>query len=93
MPVLPYGALRGKRYASYRLSLGGDALSPYLWAGAAGDSLRRWMRVVGIDGSLAVPPLPFFRLPASAITAGVGYSIDDPWRKKTRAYFSLRYRP
>ena len=93
MPALPYGALRGRRYASYRLSLGGDALSPYLWAGAAGDSLARWMRVVGIDGSLAIPPLPFFRLPASAVTAGVGYSIDDPWRRKTRAYLSLRYRP
>jgi hypothetical protein len=93
MPALPYGALRGRRYASYRLSLGGDALSPYLWAGAAGDSLTRWMRVVGIDGSLTVPPLPFFRLPASAVTAGVGYSIDEPWRKKTRAYLSLRYRP
>lgn len=93
MPVLPYGALRGRRYAAYRLSLGGDLLSPYLWAGAAGDSLTRWMRVVGIDGSVAIPPLPFVRLPGSTVTAGVGYSIDDPWRKKTRAYFSLRYRP
>jgi hypothetical protein len=93
MPALPYGALRGRRYASYRVSLGGDALSPYLWAGAAGDSLTRWMRVLGIDGSLTIPPLPFFRLPASAVTAGVGYSIDEPWRKKTRAYISLRYRP
>lgn len=93
MPVLPFGALRGRRYASYRLSLTGDALSPYLWAGAAGDSLVRWMRVVGIDGSITAPPLPFFRLPASAVTAGIGYSIDGPWRKKTRAYISLRYRP
>ena len=93
MPVLPFGALRGRRYASYRLSLTGDALSPYLWAGAAGDSLTRWMRVVGIDGSITAPPLPFFRLPASAVTAGIGYSIDEPWRKKTRAYISLRYRP
>lgn len=93
MPVLPFGALRGRRYASYRLSLTGDALSPYLWAGAAGDSLTRWMRVIGIDGSVTAPPLPFFRLPATAVTAGVGYSIDEPWRKKTRAYISLRYRP
>ena len=93
MPVLPFGALRGRRYASYRLSLRGDALSPYLWAGASGDSLTRWMRVLGVDASITVPPLPFFRLPASAVTAGVGYSIDEPWRKKTRAYISLRYRP
>ena len=93
MPVLPFGALRGRRYASYRVSLRGDALSPYFWAGAAGDSLTRWMRVVGVDASISVPPLPFFRLPASAVTAGVGYSIDEPWRKKTRGYISLRYRP
>ncbi|MFL5560431.1 MAG: TolB family protein [Gemmatimonadaceae bacterium] len=93
MPALPFGALRGRRYASYRVSVGDETLSPYLWAGAAGDSLSRWMRVVGIDGNLSVPPLPFFRLPASAVTAGIGYSIDEPWRKKTRAYISLRYRP
>jgi hypothetical protein len=93
MPVLPFGALRGRRYASYRVSLRGDALYPYLWAGTAGDSLTHWMRVMGIDGSIAAPPLPFFRLPASMVTAGVGYSIDEPWRKKTRAYVSLRYRP
>jgi hypothetical protein len=93
MPALPFGALRGRRYASYKLSLGGDALAPYFWAGAAGESLTRWMRVLGLDGSLSVPPLPFFRLPASAISAGVGYSIDEPWRKRTRAYLSLRYRP
>jgi len=93
MPALPFGILRGRRYASYRVSLGGNALSPYLWAGAAGDSLVRWMRVIGVDGSLTLPPLPFFRLPASAVTAGVGYSIDEPWKKKTRGYISLRYRP
>ncbi len=93
MPVLPFGALRGRRYASYRLSLRGDTFSPYLWAGAAGDSLSRWMRVIGIDGSVAVPPLPFFRTPGATAVAGVGYSIDDPWRKKTRAYLALRFRP
>lgn len=93
MPVLPFGALRGRRYASYRISLGGDVFSPFLWAGAAGDSLARWMRVAGFDANISIPPLPFFRLPASAVTAGIGYSIDEPWRKKTRAYISLRYRP
>ena len=93
MPALPFGALRGRRYAAYKLSLHGNALSPYLWAGAAGDSLTRWVRVVGIDGSIAAPPLPFFRWPAATAVAGVGYSIDAPWRKRTRAYLALRFRP
>ena len=93
MPALPFGALRGRRYASYKLSLRGNIFAPYLWAGAAGDSLRRWMRVLGIDGTVNVPPLPFFRAPASTAVAGIGYSIDDPWRRKTRAYLALRFRP
>ncbi|NUQ20478.1 MAG: hypothetical protein HOQ09_05900 [Gemmatimonadaceae bacterium] len=96
MPALPYGMLRGSRFASARASLGGDVLSPYYWIGTAADqgkSLAHWKRVVGVDGSIDVPSVPLLRLPATSATLGVGYSLDAPWRKKTRAYLALRYRP
>ncbi len=93
MPALPFGAMRGRRYASYRASLRGETFSPYFWAGAAGGSLDRWMRVVGIDGRVSVDPLPFFRSPGAIAVAGVGYSLDELWRRKTRVYLGLRFRP
>lgn len=96
MPALPYGMLRGRRFASARASLGGDVLSPYYWIGTASDtgrSLARWKRVVGVEGRVEVPPVPILRLPGTSAILGVGYSLDEPWRKTTRAYLSLRYRP
>lgn len=95
MPALPFGMLRGSRFATLRASLGGDVLNPYYWLGAASDGggFGHWKRVVGIDGSADVPPLPLVRLPATSVVLGVGYSLDEPWRKKTRGYLALRYRP
>lgn len=93
MPVLPFGALRSNRIASYRLAVGSSTLSPYYWAGSAGAGFDDWMRVVGAEGRAAVPTLPLLRLPAAEATAGVGYSLDEPWRKRLRAYLTLRYRP
>ncbi|HEX2781116.1 MAG TPA: hypothetical protein VHM30_16570, partial [Gemmatimonadaceae bacterium] len=77
MPALPFGMLRGERYASYRVTLGGNALAPYFWGGATagrGARLDGWKRVVGIDGTLEVPPLPLVRFPASTLVLGGGYS-------------------
>jgi hypothetical protein len=93
MPALPFGIVRGRRYASYRVAIGDEALSPFFWSGAAGESIRDWMRVVGVDAHVAVPPIPVIRLPSADIRAGVGYSLDQPWRKRTRGYVALRYRP
>jgi Tol biopolymer transport system component len=93
MPALPFGVLRGQRYASYRISLGDEMFSPFFWSAAAGDSLRDWIRVVGVDAHLAVPPLPVLRLPSTDVRAGVGYTLDDPWRKRLRGYMAVRYRP
>lgn len=93
MPVLPFGVLRGSRMATYRVSLGSTALVPYFWAGSTGAPFRDWMRVVGAESRVAVPTVPILRLPATEATAGLGYSLDDPWRKRLRAYLTLRYRP
>ena len=93
MPALPFGALRSHRIAAYRVSLGSAALSSYYWGGSAGGEFDRWMRVVGAEGRVGLPTLPLLRLPAAEAMAGVGYSLDDPWRKRLRAYLTLRYRP
>ncbi|HEX2716484.1 MAG TPA: hypothetical protein VHM67_02325 [Gemmatimonadaceae bacterium] len=93
MPVLPFGAMRGDRVYSYRAAIGGGGFEPYFWWGSAGRSFDDWMRVAGIDATVAVPPLPILRMPAARAQAGVGYSLDDPWKKKVRAYLSVAYRP
>jgi hypothetical protein len=93
MPALPFGILRGRRYASYRVAVGDETFSPFYWAGAAGDSLHQWLRVVGVDARAGLPPLPVVRLPSTEVRAGVGYTLDNPWRKRTRGYLSVRYRP
>lgn len=93
MPALPFATLRGRKFASYRVALGDEAFSPFFWAGTAGDDPHRWIRVLGVEGRLAVQPIPVIRLPAAEVRAGTGYTLDDPWRKRLRAWMSLRYRP
>ncbi len=93
MPALPFGAKRGDRIATYRAAIAGGTYEPYFWSGSAGRALDDWMRVVGIDANLSLPSLPIVRMPAARGQLGVGYSLDDPWKKKVRAYFSVAYRP
>ncbi|HEX6059178.1 MAG TPA: hypothetical protein VFZ11_09185 [Gemmatimonadaceae bacterium] len=95
MPALPFGIAGGRRVLVYRGTLALGGLEPYYWGASfdAGDGFDAWHRVVGAEMDIALPAFPFLRTPAIDVRAGVGYSLDEPFRKKTRLYSTVVYRP
>jgi hypothetical protein len=96
MPVLPTGVSIGPSTFVYRVALNLATLSPYLWAGstaAAGDRFSVWHRVVGVEWNASVPPIPVAGTPAARAEVGVGESLDEPFRKRVRAYLALVLNP
>ncbi len=94
MPAVPVGFLGGRKVGVYRATLGGvlpGELS-MTWV-AAGDSLVSWKRIVTLEQVVTTPALGFARLPAVSVRAGVGYSMDEPFRARVRGYVGLRYSP
>lgn len=93
MPAVPSGFVRGRRVGTYRFAIGRGGFEPYLLYLAAGDSLTEWKRVVGVEQELAFPSLGFARLPGVRARLGAGYSLDEPFRRRARAYVGVTYRP
>jgi hypothetical protein len=95
MPALPFGVAGGHRVVVYRGTLASAGLEPYYWGASvdAGEGFERWHRVVGLEMDVALPAFPFLRTPAIDVRAGVGYSLDEPFRKKTQLYSTVVYRP
>ncbi|HEX3158215.1 MAG TPA: hypothetical protein VHQ45_06835 [Gemmatimonadaceae bacterium] len=93
MPVLPPGTLGGRRAGTLRLALPVLGAEAYYWLGSAGDRLERWHRVVGAEYGERFPAIGFVRLPQTAVRAGAGYSLDEPFRHRLRGYLSVVYRP
>ena len=93
MPGVPAGYARGPRVAVARATLTGFALEPYYTFVSAGERIEDWRRVIGLEGALSVSGLPFVGLPALHTIGGLSYSLDEPFRHRTRLYAGLVYRP
>ena len=97
MPVLPSGistGLLGRRRSA--APIGGAPLSLYYWAGSTSDRYDRfddWQRVVGINWTMSVGAIAPAGTPAARAQFGVGESLDEPFRKRLRAYVSLILNP
>jgi hypothetical protein len=93
VPAVPSGFVTGRRIATYRASIGGGAWEPYfLWL-AAGESLGDVKRIAGLEQEFTFRSIGFVTLPAVHVRFGAGYSFDDPFRHRPRAYLSVRYTP
>ena len=91
-PLMPSGALVGRRVETVRASLTGT-LQPFAWWGRTRDTSPHWLRVVGLEATSVTGPGPIARLPGVQLLGGVAYSFDDPLRKRTRGYFSVVFTP
>jgi hypothetical protein len=92
MPVLPTGIDGGSKVLAYRVSIPAAPLTPYLWSAsttARDGHFENWHRVVGAEFNISVARIPLLGTPAARGQIGIGYSIDEPYAKKTRAYLSL----
>ncbi len=93
VPAVPQGVASGSRMGSLSLSLTGGAVVPYLRWVSAGSTLSRWRRVYGLEVSESMGAIPLVALPEVHAQAGIAYSVDEPFRHRTRVYVSLQYRP
>lgn len=93
MPAVPSGFASGRRVGMYRFAVGRGGFEPYLLYVAAGDSLTRWKRIAGVEQEVAFPSLGFARLPGVRARFGAGYSLDEPFPRRTRVYMGVTYRP
>jgi hypothetical protein len=98
MPAVPIGYAGGRKVALYRVSTGRIPylilpITPYVTWLSAGDSFDHWQRVIGAEREVEFRSMGFARLPTVRIRGGVGYSLDQPFRRKVGAYLSVVYRP
>jgi hypothetical protein len=96
MPVLPAGVSANTSAFTYRVALGIQPLSPYLYAGTtapAGERFQQWNRVIGLDWSASVPAIAIAGTPAARAMVGVGESLDEPFRHRVRAYVNVVLNP
>ena len=96
MPALPEGLSVGRSVFAYRISLNGGSIAPYVWAGStahAHERFEQWHRVVGLEWSGAIPAIPVAGTPAARGQAGIGESLDAPFRHRVRAYVSILLSP
>jgi hypothetical protein len=94
LSAVPVGYVGGERIWTLRIDAGGrGGLTPFWWAGTAGDELGDWKRVVGLEWVLDQEGIPYLGLPATRLEAGVARVLDEPLRKETRGWLSLSFRP
>ena len=96
MPVLPSGISTGSSVVTFRGAVGGAPLSLYYWAGSTSaryDRFDTWQRVIGINWSMSVGAIAPAGTPAARAQFGVGESLNEPFRKRLRAYASLILNP
>ncbi len=93
VPALPVGVVSGTQLVEQRLEYGLSPLVLYyerLTTPADHDAVHD---LYGGEFRYGSPPVPFLAIPAVAFTAGLGYSISDPYKYKLRAYISAQYAP
>lgn len=93
LPSVPVGYTSGRRFELYRASMRVLGVHPYATWVAAGDSITRYQRVLGVEDEFAFPTIGFVTLPSTRIRFGIGYSLDIPYEEKIRPYVSVTYRP
>ncbi|HEX6631992.1 MAG TPA: hypothetical protein VF048_12915, partial [Gemmatimonadaceae bacterium] len=93
MPALPPAVAAGRRLLAYRGETDVLGLTAYFAAAGAGERWRAPHRVVGVERELALPAISFVAVPGVRVLGGVARSLDEPFRRRTRAYLSVSYDP
>jgi hypothetical protein len=95
MPVLPTGTVRGRALEAWRVAF------PWRYTFyAEGASLgrntgdfRTWNRAIGVETKVSTMPIPVAFAPAAQVRVGMGFSIDNPYKHRFRAYAAVRLEP
>jgi hypothetical protein len=92
MPGLPAGILAGDHALALELAPAAGGFRPYLWAGSTDADLRSWVRVLGVERRIDFAGDPRVGIPAATGAVGVAHTLDEPFRRRTRAYFAVELR-
>jgi hypothetical protein len=87
------GVSAGRRFLSWRAETDLLGLTAFYQGVGASARFRAPHRLVGVERDFSWPSLGFVALPGVRVLGGVAHSLDEPFRQRTRAYFSLTYRP
>ena len=94
LAAAPVGVAGGRELYAYRLDADlGLPLAPFYAAHGSRGGFRDPFRVVGAERTVALPAMPFIRVPSLRAQLGAAYTFDAPFAYKTRAYVSVEYRP
>ncbi|HWJ21956.1 MAG TPA: hypothetical protein VNS52_06355, partial [Gemmatimonadaceae bacterium] len=84
----------GRELYAYRLMLDAHGLlSPYYAGVSTEGGFGHAFRVIGLETQSAVASTPIVRLPGLRVQTGVGYTLDEPFKRKTRAYVAVEIKP
>jgi hypothetical protein len=98
MPMFPTAIATGRALFAWRASMPftGGALF-YEGASTGADvkmeEFSKWNRAVGAELRLTLPPVPVAFAPSLQSLAGIAYTLDEPFKKKTQVYFEIRMEP
>jgi hypothetical protein len=92
MPGLPFGIVRGREVLVLKASTRLGGLTPFYWA-ASGGGLEDWRRAVGVEVGEELPASALLGIPGARLSAGVAYSLDEPFRDRLRGWAGVSYRP
>lgn len=86
---LPFGIAVGERVAAYRLALPSGLLRPFFADHRTGPRLDVRHRVAGVERTFTSDGAPLLGIPGIEAVGGALYSLDEPFRKKIRAYAAI----
>ena len=84
VPALPIGVVSGTQLMDQRIEYGLDPFVLY-FERLTTPSMQSPFDLYGGEFRAGSPPVPFLAVPAVAFSAGVGYSISEPFKYKLRA--------
>jgi Tol biopolymer transport system component len=95
LAAVPVGIVHGRTLQLYRAETAVGMIRPYATWVTTGSApgMPRFKRIYGAELRTNLPSYSIARLPAVQLLAGMGYSVDEPYRRRTRLYASIVWRP
>jgi hypothetical protein len=100
LPMFPTALATGTGLAAWRIAMPSPGWTLFVEgasvaSGAVLDvgDFTTWHRAAGVELRVDVPPIPVVYTPALQARGGLALTLDEPFRRRFRAYLSMRMLP
>jgi hypothetical protein len=96
MPAYPTGTITGNAILAWRVEVPSEPWTLFYESASTAMDVARftnWIRAIGFDTHFVLPPIPVAFVPRIEMRAGAAYTLDDPFPKRVRGFFSVQYEP